>query len=296
MFGVANAHVSVGYEYSSCPQIIWEAQSVQLAGHDMSISEIGGWNLNIHHRYNFHEGILQKGDGSNVYLKNNPKAMINIMGDGEQRALHCPYCNGMAKEQRLLAPMALASAPDGSVYVGDFNLIRRISTDGKVTTVVELSAAQVAYKYHMTVGPVDGKLYISDPEKHQVLRAVNAVDPHDPTKNLEVVVGSGVKCLPGDKHRCGDGRPALEAKLAYPKGIAISLANEIFIADATNIRMVDANGVIHTLIGDHHHKSYWKPFPCTGTIPIQKVSGALDALFMRHRSFISARCARRAES
>lgn len=272
VFGVANAFVSVGYEYSSCPQVLWESQSVQLPGHDMSISEIGGWNLNIHHRYNFHEGILQKGDGSNVYLKNNPKEMVTIMGDGEQRALHCPYCNGQAKEQRLLAPMALASAPDGSIYVGDFNLIRRLSPDGKVSTILELSASQVAYKYHIAVGPVDGKLYISDPERHQVMRAINAIDPYDATKNVEVVVGTGVKCLPGDKHHCGDGRLGREAKLAYPKGIAMSLNNEMFIADGTNIRMVDASGTIHTLIGDHHHKSYWKPFPCTGTVPIQKVN------------------------
>ncbi|KAI1279584.1 Teneurin-m [Halotydeus destructor] len=272
VYGVANAIVSVGYEYSTCPQIIWSVQSVQLAGHDMSISEIGGWNLNIHHRYNFHEGILQKGDGSNVYLKNKPRMMVNLMGDGEQRALHCPYCTGQALEQRLLAPMALASGPDGSIYVGDFNLIRRIAPDGQVTTVVEMSAAQVAYKYHIAVGPVDGKLYISDPERHQVLRAVNAIDPANPATNLEVIAGTGMKCLPGDKHHCGDGRNALEAKLTYPKGIAVSVTNEMFIADGTNIRLVDANGMIHTLIGDHHHKSYWKPFPCSGTIPLQKVN------------------------
>lgn len=62
--------VHVGYEYSTCPDIIWEIQTTPVSGHDMSISEIGGWNLGIHHRYNFHEGILQKGDGANVYLKN----------------------------------------------------------------------------------------------------------------------------------------------------------------------------------------------------------------------------------
>lgn len=48
--------VYVGYEYSNCPSVIWEVQATQVSGHDMSISEIGGWNLDIHHRYNFHEG------------------------------------------------------------------------------------------------------------------------------------------------------------------------------------------------------------------------------------------------
>lgn len=86
----------------------------------------------------FHIGILQKGDGTNMYLKNKPRVLITAMGDGHQRPMHCHQCDGNAKRQRLLAPVALASAPDGSLYVGDFNLIRRISLDGHVATVVEL--------------------------------------------------------------------------------------------------------------------------------------------------------------
>ncbi|KAL3212092.1 hypothetical protein MRX96_008338 [Rhipicephalus microplus] len=272
VYGVAVATVYVGYEYSNCPSIIWEVQATQVSGHDMSISEIGGWNLDIHHRYNFHEGILQKGDGTNIYLKNKPKVMLTAVGDGQQRPLHCQQCNGIAKEQRLLAPVALASSPDGSIYVGDFNLIRQITTDGKIRTIVELSAAQVAYRYHLAVGPVDGRLYLSDPERYQILQIVSYTDIPDVKNNVMVVVGNGAKCLPGDKMLCGDGRPARDAKLAYPKGIAISMHNEIFIADGTNIRMVDKNGIIHTLIGDHYHKNHWKPIPCTGTFSLTQVN------------------------
>lgn len=42
--------------------------------------------------------------------------------------------------------------------------------------------------------------------------------------NIEAVVGSGGKCLPGDKMLCGDGRKARDAKLAYPKGNFTSIA------------------------------------------------------------------------
>src|SRR5699024_7576993 len=159
---------------------------------------------------------------------------------------------------RLLAPVSLASGPDGSLYIGDFNLVRRLKPDGSIFTVIELSESSVAYKYHLTVGPVDGKLYFSDPEKHQILRAINLESPADPRNNLEVFVGTGVKCLPGDRSACGDGRSARDAKLSYPKGIAISPTGELYIADGTNIRLVDTFGVIHTLIGDHFHKSHWK--------------------------------------
>lgn len=61
------------------------------------------------------------------------------MGDGHQRPLDCFDCDGnIGRKQRLLAPVALAASPDGSIFVGDFNLIRRILVDGTVRTVVRL--------------------------------------------------------------------------------------------------------------------------------------------------------------
>lgn len=57
MLFILQISVSVGYEYSSCHHIIWEVQTTQVSGHDMSVSDIGGWNLDIHHKYNFHEGM-----------------------------------------------------------------------------------------------------------------------------------------------------------------------------------------------------------------------------------------------
>lgn len=61
------------------------------------------------------------------------------MGDGRQRGLDCgAECEGAATKQRLLAPVALAAAPDGSIFVGDFNMIRKLKTDGSVRTLVKL--------------------------------------------------------------------------------------------------------------------------------------------------------------
>lgn len=80
----------------------------------------------------------------------------------------------------------------------------------------------------MAVGPADGKLYISDPEKHQVFRAIEYYNIADVKNNIEAVVGSGGKCLPGDKMLCGDGRKARDAKLAYPKGNTSLNINFVF--------------------------------------------------------------------
>ncbi|XP_050300174.1 teneurin-m isoform X3 [Anthonomus grandis grandis] len=271
VYGVTTAIVKVGYQYSDCKEIIWDVQTTKLSGHDMSISDVGGWNLDIHHRYNFHEGILQKGDGSNIYLKHKPRVILTTMGDGHQRPLDCLDCEGQATKQRLLAPVALASGRDGSIYVGDFNLIRKIQTDGIVRTLVRLNATRVSYRYHMALSPLDGNLYISDPESHQIIKVRSTDDFSDPDHNWETVVGSGERCLPGDEAHCGDGALARDAKLAYPKGVAVSNDNVLYFADGTNIRMVDRDGIVTTVIGNHMHKSHWKPLPCEGTLNLEEV-------------------------
>jgi sugar lactone lactonase YvrE len=51
----------------------------------------------------------------------------------------------------------------------------------------------------------------------------------------------------------GDGGPATQASLYYPKGVFGDFAGNIYIADSSNyvIRKVDAKGIIHTVAGNH---------------------------------------------
>ena len=66
------------------------------------------------------------------------------MGTGGQRPLECSRSTSdcpdgePAKGQKLLAPKALAAGPDGSVFLADYNLIRRILPDGTVDTLLKL--------------------------------------------------------------------------------------------------------------------------------------------------------------
>ena len=242
----------MGYSYEDCTDIIWDVQTTKITGQDLTVSDVGGWDVDIHHRYNPQEGILYMGDGSNVYLRERPRLIYNVMGDGLQRALDCPdeHCHaGRALEQKLLSPVAVIAGADGSLYVGDFNLIRRIMPNGLVKTLLKLKSSGVAYRYHMALNPHDDILYISDPESHQVIRILDTLDPKDIENNYEPVIGSGIRCLPGDQDQCGDGGHATQARLTYPKGIAISADNKIYVADGTNIRMVDEDGIINTIIG-----------------------------------------------
>ena len=49
-----------------------------MSGHDLASTDIGGWNLHVQHKYNFHSGILQKGDGNTIYLKYKPQVRLCI--------------------------------------------------------------------------------------------------------------------------------------------------------------------------------------------------------------------------
>lgn len=268
VYGVAMARISIGYQHAGCKEPVWETQTAKLQGFDVDISDIGGWGVNIHHHYNFHEGILQKGDGSTLHMKEYPRTVKVLMGTGLQRPLDCgaEYCNGIAKDAKLLTPVALASGPDGSLYVGDFNMVRRITPDGKALTVLQLSTTQVSYQYYLTVSPADGHVYISDPERHQIHKIISVDKVTKPMSNSEPVVGSGQRCIPGDESNCGDNGPAKLARLSHPKGIAIAADRTMYIADGTNIRAVDPKGVIHTLIGHHGHHNHWSPAPCSGAL------------------------------
>lgn len=75
----------------------------------------------------------------------------------------------------------------------------------------------------------------------------------------------------GDEHHCGDGGPAVHARLSHPKGLAIAADRTLYIADGPNLRVVDPDNVIHTLIGHHGHKTRWRHLPCSGAIPMSQV-------------------------
>ena len=82
---------------------------------------------------------MHKGDGTNIYLKEKPKKIITILGNGKRRKSDCKGCDGPPEDNRLLAPVALASGLDGSLYVGDYNFVRKLSASRQsVTSILEM--------------------------------------------------------------------------------------------------------------------------------------------------------------
>ena len=135
----------------------------------------------------------------------------------------------------------------------------------------------------MAVSPVDGSLYLSDCKRKQILRVATVseeqlLNPSSASStaglenNYEVVVGSGEPCLPADPEMCGDGRPALEARLVFPKGVAVSPDRVLYFADGTAIRYVDHTGVLRTLVGRPANPLFGlHPAPCNVAVKPNQV-------------------------
>ncbi|KAK9398970.1 teneurin-4 [Crotalus adamanteus] len=270
VYGLSEAVVSVGYEYESCLDLtLWEKRTAILQGYELDASNMGGWTLDKHHVLDVQNGILYKGNGENQFISQQPPVVSSIMGNGRRRSISCPSCNGQADGNKLLAPVALACGIDGSLYVGDFNYVRRIFPSGNVTSVLELSS-NPAHKYYLATDPVTGELYVSDTNTRRIYRPKLLTGTKDLTKNADVVAGTGEQCLPFDEARCGDGGKAVEATLMSPKGVTVDKNGLIYFVDGTMIRKVDQNGIISTLLGSNDLTSA-RPLTCDTSMHISQV-------------------------
>ncbi|XP_016404011.1 teneurin-3 isoform X7 [Sinocyclocheilus rhinocerous] len=277
VYGLSEAVVSVGFEYESCLDLIlWEKRTAILQGYELDASNMGGWTLDKHHILDVQNGILYKGNGENVFISQQPPVISTIMGNGRRRSISCPSCNGQADGNKLLAPVALACGSDGSLFVGDFNYIRRIFPSGNVTSVMELRnkdfrhSNNPAHRYFLATDPMTGQLYVSDTNSRRIFRPKALTGAKELLQNAEVVAGTGEQCLPFDEARCGDGGKATEALLLGPKGIAVDKNGFIYFVDGTMIRKVDQNGIISTMLGSNDLTSA-RPLTCDTSMHIGQV-------------------------
>jgi len=158
---------------------------------------------------------------------------------------------GPAIDASFAQPWGIAVDRSGNVFVADTgnNVLRRIDTDGIITTVAgngrsgSLGDGLPAVDAELA-GPtgvaVDGagNIYIADTGSDRVRRVT-------PDGTILPFAGTGV---PGP---LGDGGPAVRATLHQPTGLAVDQAGDVFIADAFNnrVRRVAPDGTITTIAG-----------------------------------------------
>ncbi|HJQ83404.1 MAG TPA: hypothetical protein VKA21_04965 [Candidatus Binatia bacterium] len=168
--------------------------------------------------------------------------------------------DGLPANRQAVLPNGVAVDPAGNVFVADgqHGRVRRVdAATGIVTTVAGKGPSDVHTKpappyFCGDGGPATaacldypaavardaaGNLFIADSRNGRVRR----VDAS--TGIISTIAGNGT---PGT---CGDGRPAVDACLDDPIGLAIDADGRIAIATRSVVRRVDTNGTISTVAG-----------------------------------------------
>lgn len=153
--------------------------------------------------------------------------------------------DGPVAEARFLEPSAVAVAPNGDIFVADGVAIRKIGTDGIVSTI----AGQVSKQ-----GSEDG---LAEDARFNTVTSID-VDRHGNVYILDLqrlrmlTPGGEVVTVAGHEYERGyrDG-PGEIARFSNPQHLAVDESGNVYIADAQYdiIRKVDPNGVVTTLAG-----------------------------------------------
>jgi uncharacterized protein (TIGR03437 family) len=144
---------------------------------------------------------------------------------------------GPASAAQLNQPYDVALDAAGNLYIADYGnqRVRQVATNGNIATVAGNGASGSdadggPATGALLVGPRDvavdpaGNLYISDFDGHRVRKVA-------PNGTISTAAGIGVAGF------SGDGGPASAAQLAFPAGLALDGAGNLYIVDTGNVRI-----------------------------------------------------------
>jgi sugar lactone lactonase YvrE len=171
----------------------------------------------------------------------NVTAALTAANDGDggpATAAHVAYPTGIAKDA------------SGNIYFVSNGTIRKIDPSGIITTVAGTDGiggyigdgglATAAYLYNPTGIAVDaaGNIYIADRQNNRI-RKINT------SGVISTLLGNG------SYSESGDGGLAIFATCAYPSGIAVDAAGNIYFTDqgASRVRKINTAGVVTTVAG-----------------------------------------------
>jgi len=209
-------------------------------------------NLYIADTYN---DLIRKVTASSGSISTIAGTMEGFGGDG-----------GAASGASLDTPTAVVLDTAGNLYIADTlnNRIRKVTTDGKINTIVgdgnnadfgdggPAISASVNRPMGLALDSA-GDLYVADTASHRIRKVT-------PDGTITTIAGNGSGGFQGD------GGPATEASLYYPKGIVVDPSTgNLYIADWLNsrVRVVTPDGNINTVAGNGSYDYYGDGGPAT---------------------------------
>jgi sugar lactone lactonase YvrE len=173
---------------------------------------------------------------------------------------------GPATSATLSEPVALAVDGSGNLYIADraSGVIRRVGTDGIISTYAgngkpgysgdggPATEASIFPDTDTMAIDAGGNLYFSEFGNNRVRRV-------SPDGIITTVAGTGVASYNGDN------RPASDAWLRNPAGVAVDADGSLYIADTNNFRLrkVSPDGTITTIAGNGNVTSSGDGGPAT---------------------------------
>jgi hypothetical protein len=202
--------------------------------------------------------LVWLGEG-NVYLADGLNhAIRKISTEGEVSTFAGTgspgYLDGPAEEARFNSPINICFDPEGNLLVSDFGnqRIRKISTDGQVTTIAGTGVAglldgpalEAQFNYPRGICMDDsGNIYIGDSWNHRIRKI-------SPDGEVSTFAGGGdtigVQSVGNYIDATGE-----DARFYTPTEVSIDSDNNLYVADAFNhrIRKVTPDQVVTTLAG-----------------------------------------------
>ncbi|WP_435279551.1 hypothetical protein [Streptomyces sp. 1222.5] len=193
-------------------------------------------------RFNHPLGMVCASDGTLFICATNDHQVRKLTPDGKMFTWAGDGRNGsggdgkLATTAQLSSPQALALDGDGSLYIAEGSRVRKVSPEGKITTVVDDLNDPKGLAFDSK-----GNLYISEKGRHRVRKI-----PKEGEGCPITVAGRT-----DEGGFAGDTEYATSAKLKEPGDLCVDDKDNLYIADYGNgrVRKVDTHGVITTFAG-----------------------------------------------